>query len=92
MQSFAGKMLMEAALHRIARPQPIDELGSQRLTLFALAWGMQTLLEMGKWGEMFANPLQFLVFASAGLVCLRSKRTGHRSGMPDLPPCSAPNC
>jgi len=71
MQSFAGKMLMEAALHRIARPQPLDELGSQRLTLFALAWGMQTLLEMGKWGEMFANPLQFLVFASAGLVCLR---------------------
>jgi hypothetical protein len=62
---------MEADLRRVPHQQTIEELGSQRLTLFALAWGVQTLLEMGKWGEMFANPLLFLVFASACLVCLR---------------------
>lgn len=42
-----------------------------RFRLFALFWGGQTILEMGKWGEMLASSQQFLVFSLACLVCLR---------------------
>jgi hypothetical protein len=42
----------------------------QRYKLFALFWGSQTILEMGKWGEMLASPVQLLVFTSAIFVCL----------------------
>ena len=45
--------------------------GTRRLTLFAFFWATQTILELGKWGEMLANPLQFLLFATACLVCVR---------------------
>ncbi|MFN9373170.1 MAG: hypothetical protein ACK6D3_14920 [Planctomycetaceae bacterium] len=47
------------------------EHDSRRLTLFAFFWATQTILELGKWGEMLANPLQFLLFSAACLVCVR---------------------
>ena len=49
----------------------------QRYKLFALFWGGQTILEMGKWGEMLSSPLQLLVFASAIFVCLHPGSTAR---------------
>jgi hypothetical protein len=48
-----------------------DSTDCRRLGLFTFFWAAQTMLEMGKWGDMMESPLQFLLFALAFLAFLR---------------------